>query len=405
MDEIETLEPDELHGGRGRISRRTDGPVELVVKTATGGDRAALRREAEVLRAVGGAEVVQVVDLHDGLEQTELVLRDTGGPSLGAALADEGTSSATALQLLASACDTVARLHGRGWAHGRITTDHVLLTRRGRMRLCSLRAATPVESDPDAARADRAALLRMVDDWTRAPAGPGRDPRLGARLRAEVLARRTHRLPDDPDPRVLARILRRTGRASGPPMRTMVWALPIIVSIPLVLLVAGSLRSAVDEPRATAAPTTTATTVRPSTSTTATASSSAAPTTSVAAATTVATPVTTSAPSTAPAALTTDGNTVTVDGRRYRVGEDGDIVAVSDWDCDGIATPAVLRPSTGTVHVFDGWATPGATATATEVGRVDGAVSIASPDGPCGPPVVTTADGAARVVSIPGARP
>lgn len=45
---------------------------------------------------------------------------------------------------------------------------------------------------------------------------------------------------------------------------------------------------------------------------------------------------------------------VFVDGARYPVGEADDQVAVGDWDCDGIATVAVVQ-SGGRVYVFDGW--------------------------------------------------
>jgi hypothetical protein len=410
MDDIETLEPEDLRTGRARIARRSDGPVELVVKTATGGDRATLRREAEVLRAVGGVDVVQVVDMLDGDDRTELVLRDTGGPSLAAALATAPTS-ADALLLLADACDVVVRLHARGWAHGRITADHVLLTRRGRMRLCSLGAATPVESAPATARADRAALLRMVDDWTRAPAGPGRAAGLGARLRALVLARRTLRLPDDPDPRVLARILRRTARGRAPSPRSLLRVMPLVAVVVLGALVVGWLSDADTVPSPTASGDDAAgasSTALATTSTSTTTTSSDVPSRAATALPTSSTaPPTTEPPVTLPAATeanpTTyevDGNTVTAEGRRFRVGEPGDVVVVSDWDCDGVPTAAVLRPSTGAVHVFDEWASPGATATATEVDRVAGAVAIGPPAGRCGPPVVRTWSGATRPLEL-----
>lgn len=47
---------------------------------------------------------------------------------------------------------------------------------------------------------------------------------------------------------------------------------------------------------------------------------------------------------------------VSVDGTRYPVGEFGDQVAVGDWDCDGIATVALVQPG-GRVYVFDSWPT------------------------------------------------
>jgi hypothetical protein len=43
------------------------------------------------------------------------------------------------------------------------------------------------------------------------------------------------------------------------------------------------------------------------------------------------------------------------DGHAVAVGGAGDLVVVGDWDCDGIDTPAVLRPSSHSVWVFDRW--------------------------------------------------
>ena len=50
------------------------------------------------------------------------------------------------------------------------------------------------------------------------------------------------------------------------------------------------------------------------------------------------------------ARLTGDG------GRRraFRVGEAGDRVLLGDWDCDGVASPAVYRPATGEVLYASG---------------------------------------------------
>jgi len=45
---------------------------------------------------------------------------------------------------------------------------------------------------------------------------------------------------------------------------------------------------------------------------------------------------------------------VSVDGVRYPVGSPDDQVAVGDWDCDGIATVAVVEPG-GRVYLFDHW--------------------------------------------------
>ena len=46
-------------------------------------------------------------------------------------------------------------------------------------------------------------------------------------------------------------------------------------------------------------------------------------------------------------------------GSRYLVGTAGDFVATGDWDCDGEPTPAIIRPSTGHVVLFDTWPAAG----------------------------------------------
>ncbi len=47
-----------------------------------------------------------------------------------------------------------------------------------------------------------------------------------------------------------------------------------------------------------------------------------------------------------------DGEIVEIDGARYALGIPGDIAAVGDWDCDGLATARVLRATTGEVFEF-----------------------------------------------------
>jgi hypothetical protein len=49
-----------------------------------------------------------------------------------------------------------------------------------------------------------------------------------------------------------------------------------------------------------------------------------------------------------------DSGAVLIGGVRYPVGEAGDQVAVGDWDCDGVATVALVQDG-GRVYVFDGW--------------------------------------------------
>ncbi|MBV8980389.1 MAG: hypothetical protein JO086_05770 [Acidimicrobiia bacterium] len=94
----------------------------------------------------------------------------------------------------------------------------------------------------------------------------------------------------------------------------------------------------------------------------------------------------------------TDG-VLTAGSLRLRVGAPGDRVALGRWTC-GRATAALLRPSTGEVFRFDGWATRDNGVSAVAIARVDGAVGLrAVPraggrcddlavDRPSGPPVL-----------------
>ena len=58
-------------------------------------------------------------------------------------------------------------------------------------------------------------------------------------------------------------------------------------------------------------------------------------------------------------------------GRRYAIGATGDFVETGDWDCDGQATAAIVRPSTGGVVLFDAWPGPGETISLPERWSVD----------------------------------
>lgn len=92
--------------------------------------------------------------------------------------------------------------------------------------------------------------------------------------------------------------------------------------------------------------------------------------------------------------ITVDGREVRTAGRRWEVGAEGDSVTIGDWDCDRRLTPAVLRPATGQVAVFDDWADPGVERPARTVAVVAHAVSVEAKG--CGLLSVRTADGGAR---------
>jgi hypothetical protein len=77
-----------------------------------------------------------------------------------------------------------------------------------------------------------------------------------------------------------------------------------------------------------------------------------------------------------PEELVVDRGGVTAGSARWTLGEPGDVVAVGDWDCDGRATPALLRRATGDVFVFPGWAAEGEPVTVEARDHLPGAVAI-----------------------------
>jgi hypothetical protein len=92
--------------------------------------------------------------------------------------------------------------------------------------------------------------------------------------------------------------------------------------------------------------------------------------------------------------------------RRWVVGRPGDQVAAADWTCTGRATLALLRPDSGEVYVFDGWAEPGRDRSAAVAGRVQGGFALRAADlgGGC-PRLVVERRGGPPVAVAPGPHP
>ncbi|HEX4902591.1 MAG TPA: lipopolysaccharide kinase InaA family protein [Acidimicrobiales bacterium] len=99
-----------------------------------------------------------------------------------------------------------------------------------------------------------------------------------------------------------------------------------------------------------------------------------------------------------PEAVDLDGRVATVGSIRVALGEEGDLVALGDWDCDGTATPALLRPTSGEVFVFPRWSLDDPFEVRASTVVPDGA-GIAAGEGDCPDLVVRTPEGERTVAT------
>jgi hypothetical protein len=101
-------------------------------------------------------------------------------------------------------------------------------------------------------------------------------------------------------------------------------------------------------------------------------------------------------------ALVVEGGTVSAGPISWTLGQPGDLIAVGDWACDGGSAPALLRPSTGDVFVFPGWAAEGEPVTVEARDRLPGAVAIRGEPGDdgCDDLVVDLGSGATARVEV-----
>jgi hypothetical protein len=81
-----------------------------------------------------------------------------------------------------------------------------------------------------------------------------------------------------------------------------------------------------------------------------------------------------------PEALRYTDGTLEAGTARWVVGQAGDQVAAGDWGCSGSSTLALLRPATGEVFVFAGWAPAGRDLAGDRAGRVPGGFALRTAD-------------------------
>ena len=438
-------QPPTVQAGRRRRAARHAGEASLIA------------REAEVLEAARHPGVVELIGVDGSGALPALVTLQVAGPTLGA---EPPVSVEEVAGVLAAVASTLADLHSLGVVHGALAPDHVLLSPGGRPVLCGFGhggrigqapvappALPPGFSDP--ARPPGGPLhpptdvfgLGALTQWLvqRCPAGGGGRPLL--RLRA-LAARAT---AADPDRRPTARELasaiadavpgsrlpaaggdavnapgpgagpRRRRRRATTPRRAVVIAFGLGVAAVVVLAGLRVVRPAVQplgtwdrQPAARPPETRPPATSLPSTAATQLGRAERRGCPAV----------------TAPLAADTDGDGCAEELRwadgvletvapasdhggggsaRWRVGGPGDQLATGDWSCAGSPTLALLRPATGEVFVFDGWAMPGRDQVADLAGRVEGgfAMRAAELDGdPCPDLVVDRRHGPPATVAV-----
>lgn len=100
-----------------------------------------------------------------------------------------------------------------------------------------------------------------------------------------------------------------------------------------------------------------------------------------------------------PEEIALDGLVAQIGSVTVHLGRPGDLVALGDWHCDGVATPALLRPETGEVFVFPEWRLD-APVEVEAITVVPDATAIEAGEGTCPSPVLTTPEGR-RTVEVP----
>lgn len=356
---------------------------------------ARVEAEAAALRRAHHPGVVELVDVTDGVLRTRWI----EGRPLAAidALPPEEIAG-----LAAAVATTLADLHQREVHHGGLDASHVLVTTDGQPVLCSFgRPGRPRDDVADwgALVGELLATSTLVGDGrpgasavrARRPLGPMLAPPTTATLTelaelasapdpderpgaAELAAAIRQRVPDARLPRARpTRLLAldrpspvncdARGRGRLGRVGALVATLAVVVAVALVgyALVGGTERAG-----RMASPTTSP----PTTSSPRSTERRAAP------------PSNTTTTRAAPALVwpreATDfrDGVLSARGARYELGRVGDVVVQGDWSCTGRATVALLRPTTGEVFAFDGWAEEGRDVVGRAVGAFPGATDL-----------------------------
>ena len=358
-----------------RLHMTEDGRLAVTKQAAAGPHVERLRREVEILRRAAHPGVVELLGELAGDHGVTVHTAFVGGGTLAEHLG--ALDVARGARVAATIAATLADLHERGIAHRRITPDHVLVTDAEHVRLCGFAEAILTDDGApcgaDVAAVDVEAVAILVRDLAeRSPVDAGSlravanrvldahpMARPSMRTLAQALASVAGGTDDTGHPVPHGRLLL-PARRSHPDHRSLVRrtrrrfaALTVIVVVvaSVTALVAATVTSSrPPAPPVAAAPPPPA-------------SPDPSPATTVARS-----PVPTSGdhrrgvrvwppgPQRDPEVVEVAAGVVSSSGRRWQVASADDLVAVGDWDCDGLATPAVVRHGTGRIWVYDEWA-------------------------------------------------
>ena len=354
-DELDPVGPTAPPSSNLETPDQMAGPATVAVKRRDEVDAELLEREAEVLRALAGGPVVELVDVLTDCGQVELRTRSAGS----ATLADvDGLPTRNVLRACAAACRSVVELHRSGWGHGALAPDHFVVGGRGRTTLCSLGHAQPLVAAPELVTVDRAATMATIaavaDHLERSTERPVR--------RAALLLRKSVGPAHDDLLDVAARIeggLQERPGKTLPGHRVLV---PAAVVAAVALLAGAWTWTSGSRPSARR-----------------------------------------SLPSTSVRVEGRRGpRSATVPAGQLRVGAPGDQSVVVDLDCDGDDEVVLLRPSTGELFVAPRLPHDEHNVRAVPAGHLDGATGLTTTtasDG-CALPLATMPDGTTEPVDV-----
>lgn len=341
----------------------------LACKTARPEDSDRIRHEAQLLRRLEHPGVVQFVDFVEG-HSVELYLAFVGPDSWAT---QPPNTPAESLEALASAASIVADLHDLGTVHGALCPEHVLVAPDKRPVLCGL-ADAAASSEAGCAR-DLAGFAGLIDHLAAACEEKERRQLEALARRAERgsvtasdLTAELDRLHGGPQRRAA-----RHGRTAPPvPSRRVSAAAIAVIGLTMLGWLVFKPGGSTDATLALSAVQADPVPADPVPADPVPADP--VPTSTNPAA--VLSPDTTELAESRSGAVNEDPLIITHQGRRYGVGQLGDVAILGDWTCDGDVTMALLQPSTGLVAVFATWPAPSERLEADYVTVIEGAVDL-----------------------------